>query len=108
MNKKGQVLVMFVLLLPILFIGIYLLYIQIDLANEKKNQVKLAEYICDYYQKNNSIDKVIEYSNKLDDTQSIEIKEEKKSIKINIVKEKSFVNRINRIETKRTCKKGKA
>lgn len=106
MNKKGQVLVMFVLLLPVLFICIYLLYIQIDLRSEKKNQIKLAEYLCTYYLKTNDINKVIELGNKEDETQTIEIIDETDSIKISIIKKKSFINKMNKIETKRTCKKG--
>ena len=106
MNKKGQVLVMFVLLLPVLFLGIYFIYLKIDLYLEKKEQTRIIEKLCDYYEKDKDIDKILELGTKEDRTQTIEINKLDNNLEITLYKEKELLNINNKIKTVKECKKG--
>lgn len=103
MNNKGQVLVMFVLLLPILFLVIYFFVSEIYLNNEKKELNRIANRLCKYYEKNNDIDKVLDYGNKMDEDIVITIKKKEDTITIKLEKEKELFNKKSKIKKELLC-----
>ena len=104
MNNKGQVLVLFIMLLPITFLLIYLVYSQIFLYGEKKNQQDFAYRLCNYYKDGKSINDLEDISKENDNETSLEIKELNQGIEITLVKVvKDIINKENKIKTVITC-----
>ena len=100
MNNKGQTLVIFVIMLPIIVLGIIYVFLKVYSTYEKKKQENIINIICEEYKKNDDINKLIELGTKNDNTMKIEIKRIEDSIKVNIEKE-TFL-KIN-IRTNTTC-----
>ena len=104
MNNKGQVLVMFVLLLPILFLLIYFFISDVYLGNEKKELDRINNKLCNYYKKTNDLKKVLSYGEKMDNKIIITIKENEDNIEIKLLKEKELFNKKNKIKSRLICK----
>ncbi len=100
MNNKGQTLVIFVIMLPIIVLGIVYVFLKVYSTYEKKKQENITNIICEKYKKNNDINKLIELGTKNDSTQKIEIKRINDSIEVNIEKE-TFLK--IKIRTNTTC-----
>lgn len=90
MNNKGQTLVVFVLILPILILGIFYIFITTYSKYEKNKQNNLIDILCKYSKEETDIKKIMQLSNENDKTQKIEIKRLKNSIQITLVKEAIF------------------
>lgn len=106
MNNKGQTLVIFVILLPVLFVFIGYAAEKCDLLNQKKNLEELAEIVCQYALDSNhneekikrlalendeTIQKInITYLNPTDGIQVVLVKE-KKSIFREIIGKDSYI-----------------
>lgn len=103
MNNKGQVLVMFVLLLPILFLVIYFFISEVYLGNEKKELDRINNKLCNYYKKTGNIEKVLSYGEKIDNKIIITINENENNIEIKLLKEKELFNKKNKIKSKLIC-----
>ena len=104
MNKKGQVLVLFVMILPIIFLLIYFVYLQLSLYGEKKNQQDLAYTLCNYYKDGKSISNLTEISKKNDKDSTLKIEQLKQGIEITLVKVvKDVMNKENKVKTVITC-----
>ena len=103
MNSKGQVLVMFILLLPVLFLVIYFFVSDVYLNNEKKELNRIANKLCNYYKKNNDIDKVLDYGSKMDKDAIITINKKDNSIELKLSKEKELFNKKSKIKTEILC-----
>lgn len=104
MTNKGQILPLFVLLLPILilFIG-YIIDIGLMYTEKKKitNVCKDAiYYYIDHENSNNVYDKTIKYINKNIKNSNIKITDNGDSITINITKEHKSIYSIININTK--------
>lgn len=100
LNNKGQTLVIFIMILPIIVLGISFILIKVYSTYEKNKQNNIANIICEQYKKENDINKLIELGTKNDDTQKIEIKRIKDSIEITIEKE-TFLK--IKVRTNTTC-----
>jgi len=100
MNNKGQTLVIFVIMLPIIVLGIVYVFLKVYSTYEKKKQENITNIICEEYKKNNDINKLIELGTKNDSTQKIEIKRINDSIEVNIENE-TFLK--IKIRTNTTC-----
>ena len=103
MNNKGQVLVMFVLLLPVLFLVIYFFVSEVYLNNEKKELNRIANRLCKYYKKNYDIDKVLDYGNKMDKDLVISISKKEDTITIKLEKDKELFNKKSKIKKELLC-----
>lgn len=57
-NHRGQVLVLFVILLPVILLGVYALFSYFTLKYEQKNLNHIAEIACEYSLLGNSEEKV--------------------------------------------------
>ena len=90
MNNKGQTLVIFVLILPIIILGIGFIFIYTYSNYEKNNQKNIINILCKQYKKDNNIDEIIKLGNANDKTQEIKIKRIDDSIKITLTKKTIF------------------
>lgn len=57
MNRKGQVLVLFVLVLPLILLFVFCLFEKLYVSSEKNKIYNLSNSVCDYLKENNDIDK---------------------------------------------------
>ena len=57
LNNKGQTLVIFVMILPIIVLGIAFILIKVYSTYEKNKQNNIANIICEQYKKENYINK---------------------------------------------------
>ncbi len=73
MNKKGQVLVLFVIMLPLLFLIISMIIGKVYLYGEKKSQQDLANSACIYYKKGKDISEIKNIILENDKDQAIKI-----------------------------------
>lgn len=94
MNNKGQTLVMFVLVLPILFIILTLVidlgFLYIEKRNVSNNVVDAVEYYLENMEDININSKVQELLNKnIEDIAQINIDDTHDNVKINVIKEHS-------------------
>lgn len=48
LDNQGQVLVLFIMLLPVILLGVYALFSYFTLKYEQKNLNYIAEIVCDY------------------------------------------------------------
>jgi len=104
LNNKGQVLVLFVLILPIFLLLAYFVYNELTLYGEKKNQEDLTSSLCKYYKKGTSIKELEELALKNDKDISIKIENEENNIKKTLVKEiDDLLNKKNKIKTEIKC-----
>ena len=74
MNNKGQALVIFVIILPIIFLLIYFVVSKVYLEGEKKNQEDILEILCDYSKKNVTDNDIIKLGLENDKDLEIRIK----------------------------------
>ena len=91
MNNKGQTLVIFVIILPIIVLGIVYIFLTTYSKYEKNKQNNLIDILCKYQKEEKDINKIMKLSNENDKTQDIEIKRVKDSIRITLTKE-TFLN----------------
>lgn len=107
MNKKGQVLVLFVMIFPIIFLAFYVVLSKVYLYGEKNKQEKLIDTLCNYYKQENDLDKIIELSTKNDDKQEIKIKRINDSIEITLIKSEdnilNFLSKNKKIKSTTIC-----
>ena len=87
MNSKGQVLVIFVILLPI-FLMIFTFVIDLGMLSIEKRKIDNNTYdALEYYLESNNKDKTIKLiENNIDDV-SVDIKDSESSVEISISKE---------------------
>ncbi len=90
MNNKGQTLVIFVLILPIIVLGVLYIFITTYSKYEKNKQTDLINIICEYSKKENDINKIIKLGNQNDKTQNIEIKRVNNDIEVTLTKKTIF------------------
>ena len=86
MNNKGQTLVIFVLILPILILGISFVFIKLYTKYEQRKQEELIEILCRSRENKSNLE-LIKLGNINDKTQDINIEKVKDSIKITLTKE---------------------
>lgn len=97
MNNKGQTLVIFVILLPVLFVFVGYIIEKYDLLNQKKNLTELAENTCNYaLDRSHNEEKIKRFVLENDKTiQKIDISylNSKNGLQIVLVKEKKSIFR---------------
>ena len=104
MNKKGQVLVLFIIVLPLIILLISMLIGKVYLYSEKKYQQDLANEACRYYKKGKSIDTIKEIILENDSNQAIKITNRNDTIKIILVKNiDNLLNKKNKVKTELIC-----
>lgn len=87
MNNKGQVLVIFVILLPI-FLMILTLIIDLGMLSIEKRKVDNNTYdAIEYYLESNNKDKIIKLIEKNIDDVDVDIKDSENSVEISVSKE---------------------
>lgn len=103
MNNKGQTLVLFVILLPVMLLLIYFVYTRIALYGEKNQQQDLANSVCKHYQQGESTIELEKLVLLTDDKQKLTITEDDK-IKIILEKEiNNLLNKKEKIKTELIC-----
>ena len=104
MDNKGQTLVLFVILLPLVFLAIYFVGNYLYLSIEKNDQEKIAKDLCSYYKKEKDLVKTEELATARDKDQIVSIIEKDNTIEITLEKiHKSIINQKNKIKTVITC-----
>ena len=105
MNKKGQVLVIFVAMLPIILLGVFYVGNKIYIYGEKDNQKELIDMICKQYKNNQDILELNKLIAKNDDKQELTVEEEDSTIIVTLLKKhKNLLNKENIIKTTQSCK----
>ena len=94
MNNKGQVLVSFLIILPVAILIAYLVFNKIYLTGEKKNQERLTTILCDTYDKTESVSEVKKVAKLNDSKQKIKVKEKNNKIVISLEKKGIFKEKI--------------
>lgn len=87
MNNKGQTLVIFIILLPLIILLIMFVFVKIYTSYEKTKQNGIIELICDEYKKNDNINDLLQLGYLNDETQDIKIKRINNSIQVTLIKE---------------------
>ena len=104
MNNKGQVLILFVILLPILLIITSFFILKIYFKIEKDDQIRILDDLCNYYIKNKDIDKTMDYANRIDNNLVIRIDKKNEGIRIKASYQKTILGKKKKIETIKICK----
>lgn len=94
MNNKGQVLVPFLITLPIALLVLYLVFSNIYLTGEKNNQERLITILCDTYKKTESIDEIKKITYLNDSKQEVKINKKNNQIVISLEKKGIFKEKI--------------
>ena len=107
LNNRGQTLVIFIILLPLVCFIMFFFIQKLMLINEKTYLKSIANDSCNYYLKNNNIDKTIELLKKNDSNlKNIVVNDELDTVMIEFDKE---INDLfdffedNKIHIKVTC-----
>lgn len=104
MNKKGQVLVLFVIVLPLIIFIISMVIAKVYLYGEKKSQQDLANSACSYYKKGKSVDEIKEIILENDKEQTIKITDNNNTVKIILVKYiDNLLSKKNKVKTELIC-----
>lgn len=103
MNNRAQVLVSFVLVLPIIILIVCFLINRIYLYGEKHNQEDIIKILCDYSMKEQNIDKIIELGKQNDPKQDIKVIKNNNKTEITLIKKSNILNMKNDIVTKSIC-----
>lgn len=104
MNKKGQVLVLFVIMLPLIVFIISMIIGKVYLYGEKKSQQDLANSACTYYKKGKDISEIKDIILENDKDQVIKITDNNNKIKIILVKYiDNLLNKKNKVKTELIC-----
>lgn len=90
MNNKGQTLVIFVMILPIIVLGSLYIFLTLYSNYEKDNQKDIIKSICDYSKKENDITELIKFGNSNDNDQDISIKRIDNKIEVTLIKKGIF------------------
>ena len=104
MNNKGQTLVLFVIILPIMLLFIYFVYTKVLLYGEKNHQQNIANSICRHYKKGASLSELEILIIGNDEKQKYEIKEKNNTILIILEKDiNNLLNKKDKVKTEILC-----
>lgn len=104
MDRKGQVLVLFIIILPLIIFIFSMVIGKVYLYGEKKAQQDLANSACIYYKKGKDIDEIKEIILENDKEQTIKITDNNNKVKIILVKYiDSLLNKKNKVKTELIC-----
>lgn len=108
LNEKGQILVIFIILLPLIILITFIFFQKLLLINEENHLKSIANDACSYYIKSNNKDKVIKLLKENESTiQNIIITTNKDEVIVEFDKEIkdlfNFFNDNNKMHIKTTC-----
>ena len=104
MNKKGQVLVLFIIILPLVIFIFGMVIGKVYLYGEKMRQEDLAKSACNYYKDGKSISTIENIILKNDNDQAIKITNKNNKVKIILVKQvDSLLNKKSKVKTEIIC-----
>ena len=107
LNNQGQVLILFVILLPVLLFGIFGTIIHFSTIYEKRKLTNIAELACNYALKESSKEKVRSIVTKNDaEIEKVDIKRKNQSVNITLEKEMSilFLNKKISVKASYECR----
>ena len=105
MNKKGEVLVLFIIILPLVIFIFGMVIGKVYLYGEKKRQEDLAKSACNYYKDGKSIIKIKDIILENDNDQMVKITDKNNKVKIVLVKQiNSLLNKKSKVKTEIICK----
>ena len=106
LNNRGQVLVLFIILLPVILLGIYALFSHFTLKYEEKNLSHIAEIACRYSLTGKSeedVKKIVLENDKHAEVKKIEGDSESKSVTLTKEVDTLFLNYKTTVLTSVEC-----